>query len=81
MFREYLDDFCTNYLNDILINSKTRKKHIKHVFKILKNFQKADFFLNINKYEFFVSKIKYLNLIIIIEKVKMNLIKVTIIIN
>ena len=41
---EYLDDFCTSYLNDILIYSKTRKRNIKHVSKILKKLQKTNLF-------------------------------------
>ena len=40
-----------------------------HIQKILIKLQKT-FFLNIDKCEFFVIEIKYLNFIIIIEKIK-----------
>ena len=33
--REYLDMFCTAYLNDILIYSNTEEEHIIHVKKVL----------------------------------------------
>jgi hypothetical protein len=34
------------YLNDILIYSKTKEKHIKHVIAILKALKKADIRIN-----------------------------------
>ena len=34
ILHEYLNDFCINYMNDILIYSKTKKKHIVHVLKV-----------------------------------------------
>ena len=78
---EYLDDFCINYMNDIFIYSKTRQKHIIHVFKMLKKLQKTNLYLNINKCEFFVTQVKYLKFIITIEKIKMNSVKIKVIIN
>ena len=48
---------------------------------MFKRLQKASLFLNINKCEFFVTKIKYLKLIITIKKIKINLIKIKIIVN
>ena len=79
--REYLNDFCTIYLNDILIYNDNRKKYIEHVNKIFKRFQKMEFFFDINKCEFFTTKIKYLNFIITIENIKMNSIKIDVVIN
>ena len=79
--REYLNDFCTIYLNDILIYSDNRKNHIEHVNKIFEKFQKIEFFLDINKCEFFITKMKYLSFIITIENIKMNSIKIDVVIN
>ena len=61
--REYLNDFCTIYLNDILIYNNNRKKYIEHVNKIFEKLQKIEFFFDINKCEFFIIEIKYLNLL------------------
>ena len=80
-FREYLNDFCTIYLNDILIYNDNRKNHIEHVNKILEKFQKIEFFFDINKCEFFITKMKYLSFIITIEDIKMNSIKIDVVIN
>ena len=74
--KEYLNDFCSRYLDDILVYNETRDNHVKHVFKMLKRLQKVDLFLNIDKCEFFVQKMKYLKLIIIIDDIKMNFNKI-----
>ena len=42
--------------------------------------KKIDFICDIKKYEFCVQKIKYLNLIIIIDEIKMNFEKIAVII-
>ena len=44
---KYLNDFCINYINNILIYSNIRKKHVTHVFKVLKKLQKTNFFLTL----------------------------------
>jgi hypothetical protein len=46
IFRRYLDDFVIAYLNDILIYSKTKKEHIKHVIIILEALKKIDIRIN-----------------------------------
>ena len=81
ILHEYLNDFCINYLNDIFIYFNTREKHVVHVFKILQRFKKTNLYLDINKCEFFIKQVKYLNLIITIENVKMNSTKINVIIN
>ena len=35
ILREYLDVFYTIYINDIVVYSKTKEEHIKHVSKVL----------------------------------------------
>ena len=72
VLKKCFNNFCSKYLNNIFIYNNTRKKHEKHVFKMFERFIEIDFYLNIDKCEFFITKIKYLNLIIIIEKIKMN---------
>ena len=74
--REYLNDFCTTYLNDILIYNNNREEHVKHVNKILKRLKKKQIC-----FCFFVIEMKYLKLIIITKKIKMNSIKINVIIN
>ena len=81
ILREYLIDFCTTYLNDILIYNNNCEEHVKHVNKMLDRLKKINLFLNIDKCDFFIIKMKYLKLIIITKEIKINSIKIIIIIN
>ncbi|OCK91090.1 uncharacterized protein K441DRAFT_576855, partial [Cenococcum geophilum 1.58] len=56
-----LNDYCTAYLNNVLIFSKTRAEYTKYVNEI-----------NINKSKFYSTKIKYLGLIILTNGMTMD---------
>ncbi len=79
--REHLDKFCTAYLNDILIYFDNELEHEIHVKLILRKLREADLQMNIIKCEFHVTQVSYLELIIIIEEIKMNSSKIDIIVN
>ncbi len=72
----FLNDFCQVYLDDIIIYSKTLKKHKRHVRLVLHRLQETDLQMNINKCKFHVQKIFFLKLLLFIEELKMNLRKV-----
>ncbi len=72
MLFEYLHQFYQIYLDDIIIYSKTLKKHKWHVWLILNRLREADLQININKCEFHVQKTIFLELLISIEELKMN---------
>jgi len=69
---DYLHQFCQIYLNDIIIYSKTLKKHKKHVRLVLHRLRKIDLQMNINKCKFHVQEISFLELLLFIERLKMN---------
>ncbi len=73
---DYLHQFCQIYLDDIIIYSKTLKKHKRHIRLVLHRLQETDFQMNINKCKFHVQKIFFLRLLLFIEELKMNLRKV-----
>ena len=79
--REYLDDFCTAYVDDILIYSNSKEEHVEHVRKVLAKLRQVGLFLDIDKCEFFVTEVKYLGLIITTHGVKMDPKKVDAIVN
>jgi hypothetical protein len=61
---DYLDDFCTAYLDDILIYLENELEHEAYVKKVLERLQKAGLQADIKKSEFSVKKTKYLGFII-----------------
>ncbi len=69
---EYLHQFCQIYLDDIIIYSKILKKHKRHVRLILNRLREADLQIDIDKCEFHVQKTIFLELLMSIEKLKMN---------
>jgi len=69
---EYLHQFCQIYLDDIIIYSKTLKKHKRHVRLILNRLREADLQIDIDKCEFHVQKTIFLKLLMSIKKLKMN---------
>jgi len=73
---DYLHQFCQAYLDDIIIYSKTLKKHKRHVRLVLHRLREADLQVNINKCEFHVQKTSFLGLLLSTEGLKMNLRKV-----
>ncbi len=69
---KYLHQFCQIYLDNIIIYSKILKKYKQYVQLILNKLQEADLQINIDKCKFHVQKIIFLELLILIEKLKMN---------
>ena len=61
---DYLDDFCTAYLDDIMIYSDNELKHEEHVCKVLLRLHEAGLQADIKKSEFSVKHTKYLGFII-----------------
>ncbi len=78
---DFLNDFCQAYLNDILIYSKTQKKHKQHVKMILNCLQDADLQIDIQKCKFDVEETVFLEVIISEQDFCMNSIKVKAIVN
>jgi hypothetical protein len=67
---QYLDDFCTAYLDDILIYSKDPTEHIYHVHKVLQCLREAGLQADIKKCEFNVTRTKYLGYILTTSSVE-----------
>lgn len=79
--RDYLDHFCTAYLDDILVYSDTEEQHTEHVLKVLRRLRERNLQLDIDKCEFDVTRIKYLGLIISVNGIEMDPEKVEVIQN
>ncbi len=76
----YFDEFVIIYLNDIIVYSNSKKKHIQYVRKILQRLREANIQIDVNKCEFHIIKTKFLKMIIDRDDIKMNFEKIKIII-
>ena len=76
---EYLDDFYTAYLDDILIYSENELEHKEYVCKVLLKLYKVGLQADIRKLEFNVKCIKYLGFIISTNSIKTDLEKTAVI--
>ena len=61
---DYLDEFCTAFLDDILIYSDNELEHEEQVKKVLQRLRNAGLQVDIKKSEFSVKRTKYLGFII-----------------
>ena len=71
--KEFVNNICIIYLNDILIYNENLTKHwwyVQMIFKRLRQFQLS---VNLKKCQFDIKKIEFLKFIIFIDEVRMNL--------
>jgi len=76
---DYLDDFCTAYLDDILIYSENVLEHQVHVRKVLQRLVDAGLQVDIKKCEFNVVRTKYLGFIISTDGIQVDPEKVSVV--
>jgi transposase InsO family protein len=76
---DYLDDFCTAYLDDILIYSDNELEHEEHVKKVLERLRSAGLQADIKKCEFSVKRTKYLGFIVSTHGIEVDPEKVAVI--
>jgi hypothetical protein len=69
---DYLDEFCTAYLDDILIYSDNELEHQVHVKKVLERLRNAGLQVDIKKCEFGVKRTKYLGFIVTTEGIEVD---------
>ncbi len=77
----FLNDFCQAYLDNILIYSKTQKKHRQHVKMILDCLWDIDLQIDIWKCKFNIEETIFLKVIVFKQDLCMNSIKVKAIVN
>src|SRR5437762_11948906 len=70
---DLVDNFCIVYFDDILVFSKSKKKHYQHLQLIIKCLQHTELYVNFKKYKFFKLKVKYLDFLVNKNDLYMNL--------
>jgi len=69
---EYLDDFLTAFIDDLLIYSNNALEHEEHVKKVLTRLREAGLQASISKCEFHVKRTKYLGFIVTTEGIEVD---------
>jgi hypothetical protein len=73
---DYLDKFVTVYMDDLLIFSENKLDYQLHVQKVLTCLQEAGLQVLLEKCEFSIERIKFLDFIISLKEVLVDLEKV-----
>jgi transposase InsO family protein len=76
---DYLDDFYTAYLDDIIIYSENALEHEEHVKKVLQRLRDAGLQVDLKKCEWNVTCTKYLGFIVTTEGIEVDQEKISII--
>ena len=76
---ELLNNFCIIYLNDILIFFVEKTDHIDHIKQILERLRKFKLYASLKKYEFFITKVNFLNFVVFTKSISMNSSRINII--
>lgn len=71
-FMDFLDDFLTAFVDDLLIYSSNLKEHRKHVRQVLQRLREAGLQASIRKCEFHVTETKYLGFIVTSGGIKVD---------
>ena len=69
---DYLDNFVTAFVDDLIIYSKNEAEHEKHVKMVLERLRAAGLQASIKKCEFHVTRTKYLGFILTTEGIEVD---------
>jgi len=81
LFLDYLDQFMTIFIDDILVYSQNELEHQKHVIRVLNQLQEAGLQADIRKCKFHITQIKYLGFIVSTNEIEVDSEKVAVIQN
>src|SRR3990170_1683893 len=72
IFMEYIDKFIMVYLDDILVYSKNKEEHAKHLRLVLEKLREHQLYAKYSKCEFWLSKVTYLGHVISKDSIAVN---------
>ena len=81
MLGEYLNKFIMVYLDNIIIYSNSEEKYKKHIKWVLSRLYKENILITVKKYKFYTKKTDFIEFIIKLKQISINLKKIKVIIN
>ena len=81
VFRPYLDQFMVLFLDDILVYSKSREDHEKHLRLVLQLLREHKLYAKFSKCEFWLEKVVFLGHVISREGIEVDPTKVEAVVN
>jgi hypothetical protein len=79
--REFIEKFVIVYLDDILIYSKTKDEHLKHLAIVMRKLHQEKLLINMKKSSFMQTGLVYLGFVVSANELKMDPSKVDVIKN
>ena len=76
-----MDNFIVVYLDNIIIYLNNKQKYKKYIKWVLKRLYKEDILIIIKKYEFYIRKTNFIEFIIKLKQISIDLKKIKAIIN
>jgi hypothetical protein len=72
VLKDFIGNFFIVYLDDILIISKTKGEHLRHLTSVMEKFQQEKLLINLNKIYFIKKELIYLGFVISSNELKMD---------
>ena len=81
VFEPYLDQFVVVFIDDILVYSKTREEHERHLGIVLQTLRDKQLYAKLKKCEFWLDKVSFLGHVVTKDGISIDLGKVDVVSN
>ncbi|WKA05303.1 hypothetical protein VitviT2T_023277 [Vitis vinifera] len=72
VFKSYLDKFVADFIDDILVYSKSREEHERHLSIVLQTLRDKQLYAKLRKCEFWLDKVSFLGHVVTKNDISVN---------